>query len=193
MCIKIHFYLFIVAIYFYAIHKLQLFVMFYSYALLHELAHIIISLVLNVKIVEVILMPIGVCAKYGYINNKIKEIIIAAVGPLFSIIVFALTEETIIKEINLSIAILNLTPIYPLDGGRIIRGIIEVIWGYKKSVLASNCIAKVFLAVLGISGIIITIVFKNFFLITLGIYIFFIIKEENKKDRIKEIINDIVG
>lgn len=78
MCIKLHFYLIIIAIYFYGIHKLNLFLVFYLFAFLHELMHIILAIALKVHIKEIIFMPVGVCAKYGYIENRVKEILIAA-------------------------------------------------------------------------------------------------------------------
>lgn len=78
MCIKLNFYLIVLAVYFYAVHKLNVFVNFYTFALLHEIAHIVVATVLKIHIEEILLMPIGVCAKYSYIESKIKEILIAA-------------------------------------------------------------------------------------------------------------------
>lgn len=77
MCIKLHFYLIIFAVYFYAIHNLDLFLTFYLFAFLHELMHIIFAIALKVHIKEIIFMPVGVCAKYSYIENRVKEILIA--------------------------------------------------------------------------------------------------------------------
>lgn len=78
MCIKLNFYLLVLMVYFYAIHKLNIFVIFYLFALLHEIAHMVVAMILKIHIEEVLFMPVGVCAKYSYIENKIKEIIIAA-------------------------------------------------------------------------------------------------------------------
>lgn len=193
MCIKLHFYLFIVSIYFYAIHKLNIFLIFYGFAILHEIAHIIIAFFLNVKIKEICFLPVGVCAKYDYIDAKWKEIVIAASGPLFSIFLVFSLKDLLVREANFAIAILNLIPIYPLDGGRIIRGIIEIFMGYKKSIIISNCISKVVLLGVSFLGIILAVYFKNYSLIFLDIYIFSLIKEELKKERIIKIVNTLIG
>ncbi|MBQ9267795.1 MAG: M50 family metallopeptidase [Clostridia bacterium] len=193
MCIKLHFYLVIVAIYFYAIHKLNLFLIFYLFAIFHELAHILIALIFRIKVQEIALLPVGVCAKFDYIDHTIKETIIAAAGPLFSIVVGLISKDLQIRNVNFAIAFLNLIPLYPLDGGRLLRGAMQMFFGYKKSIVFSNYLAKVLLVGLAIAGIALAVYFKNFSLIFLDIYIFFLIKEEVKKDRIRKVIHSLLG
>ncbi len=193
MCIKIHFYLFATIIYFYATHRLKIFLLFYVFAFLHECIHVLTSLTLKIKIEEILFLPVGVCAKYYYIDNKIKEIIIAFAGPLFSFLIGVLSKNLMIKSINFLIAFLNLIPIYPLDGGRIFRGILEIIFGYRKGIIFCNYVSKMFLMFLSIGGIILAVYFRNYSLLALDGYVFIIIEEELKKERVLKTINSIIG
>ncbi len=193
MCIKLHFYLIIWLVYLYGAHKLKTFLLFYLFALLHEIAHIIIAILLKVKIKEILLLPVGVCAKYDYIEQKKKEILIAVAGPLFSIIMALCINDTLLRNINFVIAILNLIPIYPLDGGRILRGILDYKIGYKKSVVYCHMISKGILMIITILAVALLVYFHNASLLFLSIYVFMLIEEENKKERIRETLYEIIG
>jgi len=67
---------------------------------------------------------------------EIKKVLIALAGPLVNLLIIFMTsklnityiaqKETIIYS-NLLILIFNLLPIYPLDGGRILKGILHMI------------------------------------------------------------------
>ncbi len=98
-----------------------------------------------------------------------------------------------IKSINFLIAFLNLIPIYPLDGGRIFRGILEIIFGYRKGIIFCNYVSKMFLMFLSIGGIILAVYFRNYSLLALDGYVFIIIEEELKKERVLKTINSIIG
>ena len=71
----------------------------------------------------------------------IKEIFIAIAGPAVNLlilliaIIFAKDEtlKNLLIYTNLIIFIFNLLPIYPLDGGRILKGILHIIVGKKES------------------------------------------------------------
>lgn len=91
------------------------------------------------------------------------------------------------------ISFLNMIPIYPLDGGRILRGILFLKVGYKKSIKISTSIAKWLMVFVTLIGILLFIYLKNFSLLTLSVYVYLIIKEEEKKDRIQLIINELIG
>lgn len=192
MCIKLHFHLVILAIYFYAIHRIKIFFCFYIFAIIHELAHITMAAILKVRVEEIMLLPVGVCAKCEYIPNRLKEISIAAAGPLFSSIIGLLINDNFMKTVNYVIAFLNLIPIYPLDGGKILRGTLSIILGHKKSIRVSSTISKVIASIIFVFSVVLYIYFKNFSLLLLSLYIYIILREETKKDRILETIRKVL-
>lgn len=102
---------------------------------------------MKVEIKEVCLHGYGFSAKIEELDyvNIYKEFIISIAGVLFQVInivilhycieynVISMNYYDYLFRINMSIAIVNLLPIIPLDGGRILRSIIHLLFRYKLS------------------------------------------------------------
>ena len=189
MSIKIHFYLFVCISYMFFIGKLELFMFFYISILIHEIAHIVTALLLKVNVTELLLMPFGACASYNERISSKKEIIISIAGPLMSLLVSFFSKDILISNVNLVIMILNLIPIYPLDGGRIQKNFLEIKYGYNKGIKISQITSDFFIVLVFIISIIFIIYFKNFYLLFLSLYIYTLSKKEMKKERFLRIIN----
>ena len=189
MIIKIHFYLFLFISYTYYIDKLELFLIFYVSVLIHEIAHIVIALILKVNVTEILLMPFGVCASYNEKITRKKETIISFAGPILSFIISIFSKELLIQNINLLIMILNLIPIYPLDGGRIQKNYFIAKYGYNNGTKISKMVTDFFIIIVFIFSIIFIIYINNYYLFFLSLYIHTLSKKEMKKERILRIIN----
>ena len=189
MSIKIHFYLFAFISYMFLINKLELFLLFYIAILIHEIAHIVVALLLKVNVKELLLMPFGVCAIYCDRISSKKEILISIAGPLMSLIIFLFSKDILIKNINLLIMMFNLIPIYPLDGGRILKNFLKVKYGYNKGIKITQVISDFFIVGIFVLSIIFIMYLKNFYLFFLILYIYTLSKKEMKKERILRIIN----
>ncbi|MBT9154034.1 MAG: Stage IV sporulation protein FB [Firmicutes bacterium] len=99
----------------------------------HELGHILAALNCRVGVEEVVLMPFGSVAKLGrWLGVEPKtEAAIALAGPANSLVlcVVGLLWQSAawgdaLLEVNLLLLTVNLLPILPLDGGRIVRSAI---------------------------------------------------------------------
>lgn len=189
MSVKIHFYLFLFLAYMYMIGKLEIFLIFYISILIHEIAHVVMALILKIDVVEINLMPVGVSAIYAKRIKPLKEVLISIAGPLMSLFLAIFSKDSFVSNVNLLIMFFNLIPIYPLDGGRIFK--IFLIHKYKteKGLKISQFFSDLFIIVLFGISIILVIYLKNFNLIILTFYIMFLSKEEKKKERILRIIN----
>lgn len=151
----------------------------YVCAFLHELAHIAAARMSGIKISYIELQPFGVCArlKSEVIEKPASEILIALAGPTFSLLLAAVghisgkASEYFIY-CNLATAVVNLLPVLPLDGGRVLRAALTLKMGavaaYNTAVKAS----RIPLAVIVLISVyaIVTAQF-NFSLILIGVFL----------------------
>ncbi len=76
-------------------------------------------------------------------------------------------------------------PIYPLDGGRILKYILCIFKGKKKSLSLTNMISNIMAILLSIGTLILSIKYKNIAYILGVIYIWIILIRENKIYKVK--------
>lgn len=183
MNVKIDIYLIISLIILTIFKQVDSFLILYIFITLHELIHILTAILLRVKVIEVSFLPFGVNAKFDFKNNKIKEIIVASAGPIFSLIISMCINRY--KTENLFIFITNILPIYPLDGGRILKNIMKLKLGSNKGIGVYNSVLKSVVILLVIINIILVIYLKNYNFLFVSLYIFQIAGEEIKKDKIR--------
>ena len=124
--------------------------------IVHELGHILISLIFKWNIDKIIILPFGGLTKYDEIINRplIEEFLIAIAGIIFQTIFFLLVKDYISYKycniINYFIIIFNLIPIYPLDGSKILNIFFNKITSYKNSLLLTVIISYIFIIVLSL-------------------------------------------
>ena len=120
-------------------------VLFFASVVFHELSHSVVAQAYKIKVLSITLFIFGGLARISREPSKaIQEFNIAIAGPLasgfLSAVFFSLTIlfpgkpmllalATYLWETNLSLAVFNLLPGFPLDGGRIFRAIV---WGFNK-------------------------------------------------------------
>ena len=167
----------IVLISFFFSDKIKLFLtsyfVCYLFIIFHELSHIIFASIFGKKIRKLKLSIAGVCVVFN--NNDglkiIKKIIIYLAGPLGNIILALLFRNIdFVFEINIFLAILNLMPVYPLDGYNILNCILISL--NKISYLRS--IEPFFLSFLLVISIIVFFMYYNPSLIIFFMYVILI-------------------
>lgn len=191
MSIKIDIYLVFSIVILFFFRQAEHFLIFYIFVLLHEFAHILMARIMKIKIIEVSLLPFGVNARFDFCGNKIREIIIACAGPIFSFLIANALREYFIQ--NIFIFIVNLIPIYPLDGGRILKNIILLTFGNSRGRVFYRIILKITLIILVMINIIFIVFFRLYNFIFVSFYIVQLaceeIKNDNLKDRISSLLN----
>lgn len=142
---------------------------------------------LGLKINEIYIYPLGGISKFNMdLNISIKkELLILIMGPIFQQIAYIIllillpTKKDIITIYHYSILSFNLLPIYPLDGGKLLKLLFNKIISYKNSLkLIINSSYLVLLIILIISK-------KNINLLVMATLLLILItKEKNKIDYI---------
>ena len=189
MIVKIHLTLILMFLYNYFWGKLETLFICYMFIIMHELSHMVVALLLKIDIEEISFMPVGVNAKYLGRISPLKELIISISGPIGTLIFAFLYNNKIYYLINICIAIFNMIPIYPLDGGRVLRVLLKFIVGDKIGQNISTYLTNILVIIFLLVGIFIAAYYKNFFFLIVSIYIYRISKNEIKKDKIIRAIN----
>lgn len=128
---------------------------------LHELGHLICLILIKAYPQKISISFYGISMKYDNKISKFFELLVIACGPAVNLILYLILRD----DINLALLIINLYPVLPLDGGRIV---------YLMSEKASRIVTVVFLILLAVVSIYLLIFYRIFsvFLITAYLIIF---------------------
>lgn len=182
--------------------QIDIYVIFIFFIFLHELAHILVGFALGFKVSSISMNIFGFSAQlYAYKSKKsFIRIITYLAGPIFNLIcaiVFYFSElenEFALKLIytNLLLFVFNLFPILPLDGGKILKEVLKNFIGNKNASVVMSAVTKVFLIMISAIYSVAILKIKNFAILFLIIYLWYLYSIEEKKlstlKRVYEII-----
>lgn len=183
------------------------------FAFLHEIGHLIAGILCGLKPKSISIMPIGFSIAFNLqtddYNTKvckgsilsIKKIIIALTGPVVNVVLaaillfynvemFGIDNQNLVYA-NIIIAMFNLLPIYPLDGGRITKNVLEVFLSRAKSVKYINMISNITVWVVTALASIGVLYFENIAILLVIIYVWMINYRENRYYKVKSKIYNI--
>jgi Zn-dependent protease len=131
--------------------------------LFHELGHAWMGRRLGLDTVEITLSPIGGAVRMDAVETTPRvDVLIAMAGPLaslwlgllFSLVYLATPSPTVWfwMALNFGLGIGNLIPALPLDGGRILRGVLAAYYGAFRGTQIATAIAVVITAAMAFTG-----------------------------------------
>lgn len=189
MKIKVDLKIFLIIILYILTKNIKVFAISFIFILLHELGHAITGIILGLKIKKININVFGLSIEfenYGKerLNNKI---IIDMAGPAINIITFIIAvifKNEEIAYINILLAIINLLPIYPLDGGRIVKNLLLKSHNYKQVVGYTEKISKDTLIIITAISSIVILYIKNVGIFLIILYLWSIALKECRKNQI---------
>ncbi|MBI2665270.1 site-2 protease family protein [Candidatus Woesearchaeota archaeon] len=183
-------------------------IMLFCSVLLHELSHSLVAKASNIKVESITLFFFGGVAGISQEDLKPRsELLMSIAGPIFSLFlsvlfyswftftsnIFWIAVTFYLFQLNFVLALFNLVPAYPLDGGRVFRAILY--WHYgdlKKATKIASSGGQIFGILLMIIGVL------GFFtgqpgiwFILMGGFLYIIAKASYEQVVIKEILSKI--
>ncbi|SEK90169.1 M50 family metallopeptidase [Haloferax larsenii] len=172
--------------------------------LLHEFGHSLVAMRYGYEIESITLWLFGGVARFKEIPEDWKqEFTIAVAGPLVSVAIgvvsyvgfLALPESQgpalfvlgYLALMNVSLAVFNMLPGFPMDGGRVLRALLARTRPHAKATQMAAEVGKVFAFLLGIFGL-----FFNLFLVALAFFIYMGASGEAQQTVLKATFQDVV-
>ncbi|AGA70460.1 Zn-dependent protease [Desulfitobacterium dichloroeliminans LMG P-21439] len=133
----------------------------------HELAHLLTAKAYGFRVIGLELYPFGGAAHCEdlFEGRKLEESMMAIAGPVFNLTLLfgaqALRWEGIwtgplsedFVQFNFWLAVFNLVPVLPLDGGRVVRALFSDVFGFVQTTKALARAGQAFGTILGIIGL----------------------------------------
>jgi stage IV sporulation protein FB len=178
------------------------------------MGHLLCGILVGLKPKSLKIMPLGLCVEFAVLpkeyNTKIvnanalqlKKMFIAMAGPITNVLIVLIAilikeriDNAIYQEIiysNLLITFFNLLPIYPLDGGRIIKSITHIIAGRKKAINFTYYISNIAMVLITMASSIAIYYYKNIAILFIIVYLWGMVIMENKKYYLQKRVYKII-
>jgi Zn-dependent protease/CBS domain-containing protein len=172
-----------------AFDTLAFVVLIFTCVLAHEFGHIFMARAFGVRTPEVTLFPIGGVASLERIpENPVQELLVAIAGPAVNLVIalaIIVSSDHIsadavqhlddvhvslavrVAAANMFIALFNMIPAYPMDGGRVLHALLVMKCGPQRAILWAVRIGQAFAFLLGFLGL-----FGNPMLLFIAIFIY---------------------
>jgi Zn-dependent protease/CBS domain-containing protein len=181
------------------IHGVILVVLIFSSVVFHELSHAMVARYYGISVSDITLLPIGGVARMASPPDRpMEEILIAAAGPAASIfLAFCLwfaadivgsgvtisdlsVKSSLLAQltaVNVLLAAFNMIPAFPMDGGRILRGVL----GLYMSPFSATRIAVGIGQAFAIGLFFLGLLYMNFFMILIALFVYLGAESEERQ------------
>ena len=181
-----------------------IFLFTYAVMAVHEAAHMAAAVFIGLKTDRIVFYPYGVNLKLKnkFVHSIADEIILYMAGPLVNCIlalvslmlyeIYRLPELQVMYAGNIMLFVSNMLPVYPLDGGVILKKILAYFIGNRAAARIMTVISAVITAAMAAVGIYAVYITEfNFSIMLLTAFLFcsiFTQKEKYDVDFVRELM-----
>lgn len=181
----------------------------FACVVLHEFGHALVARHYGIRTRDITLLPIGGVASLERMpDDPRQEIIVALAGPAVNLAIafllwlwLALSNSILpdqsglmaagsfihrIMVINLVLALFNLLPAFPMDGGRVVRAALSMRLGHHQATRIAANIGQALAMGMGVLGLL-----YNPFLMLIGIFIWLGATSEAGVEQVKHSLSNI--
>lgn len=204
--------IFVFLILFYLTNQIEIYVLIMCFAIIHELGHLLAGIVLGFRPNKIEINPLGLSISFKFNLNdyskKIKKaniieekkILVAMAGPVINLLIIFIInilnidiyKKNMIIYSNLLLFLFNILPIVPLDGGRILKGILHINFGKDKAEKYICNISFAFLVILTAISSIAILYLKNMAIFLGIIFLWLLYLKEEKFYQNREKLYELI-
>lgn len=188
----------------------------FALVLLHELGHSVAALGYGIPVKDITLLPIGGLARLERMPEKpLHELVVALAGPLVNVVLAVILLPlvailvvfqgepfslrmlmqpgllgllTFLLSANVSLAVFNMIPAFPLDGGRVLRATLGFFTNYQRATQVAVTVGRIFAVGLGLVALFVP---GQIFLALIAVFIFFAGGQEGQAVAVKGMLRKV--
>jgi len=200
-----------------AVFGMGLMILLFACVVLHELGHSLVAQRFGLTVREIVLLPIGGVARLEKNPEKpLHELLIALAGPLVNVAIaillffaggialnFGLVEAQSLLTAdgpptlatlwgwlflaNVGLAVFNMIPAFPMDGGRVLRAALAMRLGFSRGTQIATVIGQAVAFAFGLFGVL----SGNFLLVVVALFVFMGAGQERAEEQARTVLTTL--
>jgi Zn-dependent protease/CBS domain-containing protein len=200
-----------------ALYGVVLVVLLFALVVIHELSHARVAAAYGIEVRSITLLPIGgVAAMEEMPRDPRKELMISIAGPLSNVVIALvmllavpfmglgdLTQVSRIYDlmftvsvqgafvylfvVDVSLAVFNLLPAFPMDGGRVFRALLAMRMPRPRASAIAVGVGRAFALVMGVTGVL----SGNVLLILVAVFVYFGAQGEGTTEQVDQTLGGL--
>ncbi len=200
-----------------AVFGMGLMILLFTCVVLHELGHSLVAQKFGLTVREIVLLPIGGVARLEKNPEKpLHELLIAAAGPLVNVAIAVLlffagglavnlgaTQTRLLQTAdgpptlvtlwgwlftaNVVLALFNLIPAFPMDGGRILRAALALKMGFSRATRIATGVGQTIAFAFGLIGVL----SGNLLLVVVAFFVFMGAGQERAEEQARTVLTTL--